>query len=244
MWAQAVGGGALRAALAGASTYRQQMLRLFGIPESEIAETLRVAEREGVRAGAAGGHDVLETGRDRGRHPLRARRRARLRRVRAGRRSSATPTRCSRGTAAPWTSRSRRCCAGRAVVDGALLEAPAEPQARREALTIATAESCTGGLLAARLTEPAGASEYVKGGIVAYSNEVKVSQAGVPGELIERHGAVSAEVARALAEGAQLAAGRGRGSGGYGRGRSRRRQRREAGGARLAERGRSPRTPT
>ena len=59
------------------------------------------------------------------------------------------------------------------------------------------------GLLAARLTEPAGASEYVKGGIVAYSNEVKVSQAGVPAELIEAHGAVSAEVAQALADGAR-----------------------------------------
>jgi nicotinamide-nucleotide amidase len=68
--------------------------------------------------------------------------------------------------------------------------------------TIATAESCTGGLLAARLTELAGASDYVRGGIVAYANEAKVSQAGVARELIEEHGAVSAEVAQALAEGA------------------------------------------
>ncbi len=74
---------------------------------------------------------------------------------------------------------------------------------RRKAQTIATAESCTGGLLAARLTEKAGASDYVKGGIVVYSNEAKIAQAGVPAELIERHGAVSAEVAEALAEGAR-----------------------------------------
>src|SRR6202011_2508224 len=60
------------------------------------------------------------------------------------------------------------------------------------ARSIATAESCTGGLLVARLTERAGASEYVKGGIVAYSDEVKVSQAGV-----------AAEVAQALADGAR-----------------------------------------
>ncbi len=73
----------------------------------------------------------------------------------------------------------------------------------RAACTIATAESCTGGLLAARLTELAGSSEYFKGGIVAYSNEVKVQQAGVPAELIERHGAVSEEVAEALADGAR-----------------------------------------
>ncbi len=70
-------------------------------------------------------------------------------------------------------------------------------------LTIATAESCTGGLLAARLTDPPGASDYVKGGIVAYSNEVKVAQAGVPAELLEAHGAVSSEVAQALAQGAR-----------------------------------------
>ncbi len=69
--------------------------------------------------------------------------------------------------------------------------------------TIATAESCTGGLLAARLTDLAGASEYVRGGIVAYSNEAKVAQAGVARELIEQHGAVSAEVAEALADGAR-----------------------------------------
>jgi nicotinamide-nucleotide amidase len=69
--------------------------------------------------------------------------------------------------------------------------------------TVATAESCTGGLLAARLIEKAGASDYVKGGIVVYSNDAKIAKAGVPAELIERHGAVSGEVAQALAEGAR-----------------------------------------
>jgi nicotinamide-nucleotide amidase len=68
--------------------------------------------------------------------------------------------------------------------------------------TIATAESCTGGLLAARLTELAGSSDYVLGGIVAYSNAVKIAQVGVASELIEEHGAVSCEVAEALAAGA------------------------------------------
>ena len=69
--------------------------------------------------------------------------------------------------------------------------------------SIATAESCTGGLLAARLTELPGASDYMRGGIVAYSNDVKVSQVGVPRELIDAHGAVSQEVAEALADGAR-----------------------------------------
>jgi nicotinamide-nucleotide amidase len=69
--------------------------------------------------------------------------------------------------------------------------------------TIATAESCTGGLLAARLTDLPGSSRYMLGGIIAYSNDVKIAQAAVSAELIERHGAVSCEVAEALARGAR-----------------------------------------
>ncbi|HTC72694.1 MAG TPA: nicotinamide-nucleotide amidohydrolase family protein, partial [Solirubrobacteraceae bacterium] len=65
------------------------------------------------------------------------------------------------------------------------------------------AESCTGGLLAARLTELPGSSDYLLGGLVVYSNAAKVSLSGVPPELIESHGAVSEEVARALADGAR-----------------------------------------
>jgi nicotinamide-nucleotide amidase len=67
--------------------------------------------------------------------------------------------------------------------------------------TIAVAESCTGGLLAERLTSVAGSSVYFLGGAVVYSNELKTSMAGVPAELIESKGAVSAEVAQALASG-------------------------------------------
>lgn len=68
---------------------------------------------------------------------------------------------------------------------------------------IGLAESCTGGLVAARLTDRPGSSDYVAGGVVAYSNEAKVSLLGVPAELIEAHGAVSPEVARAMADGAR-----------------------------------------
>jgi nicotinamide-nucleotide amidase len=67
---------------------------------------------------------------------------------------------------------------------------------------IATAESCTGGLLAARLTERPGSSGYVAGGVVAYANEAKVQLLGVDPALIEAHGAVSEPVAQAMAEGA------------------------------------------
>jgi nicotinamide-nucleotide amidase len=67
--------------------------------------------------------------------------------------------------------------------------------------TVAVAESCTGGLLAERLTSISGSSRYFLGGAVVYSNALKTELAGVPAEMIERHGAVSREVAAALAEG-------------------------------------------
>jgi len=85
----------------------------------------------------------------------------------------------------------------------ALLRGAWPPDGSRPPLTVAVAESCTGGLLSARLTELPGSSDYFKGAIVAYSNEVKIAQAGVPPSLIERHGAVSQEVAEALADGAR-----------------------------------------
>jgi nicotinamide-nucleotide amidase len=69
--------------------------------------------------------------------------------------------------------------------------------------TVAVAESCTGGLLAERLTRTAGSSTYFLGGMVCYSNELKTKLAGVPAPLIEAHGAVSQSVAQALAEGAR-----------------------------------------
>jgi nicotinamide-nucleotide amidase len=67
--------------------------------------------------------------------------------------------------------------------------------------TLAVAESCTGGLLAERITSVSGSSRYFLGGAVAYSNELKTAFADVPADLIAKHGAVSREVAAALAEG-------------------------------------------
>ena len=72
---------------------------------------------------------------------------------------------------------------------------------RARGYTLATAESCTGGLVAARLTDVPGASDVVAGGVVAYANHVKARELGVPEELIAEHGAVSAEVAAAMAAG-------------------------------------------
>ncbi len=70
-----------------------------------------------------------------------------------------------------------------------------------QGLTLAVAESCTAGLVGALITAVPGSSRYFLGGIIAYSNEVKSAQLGVPEELLERHGAVSEEVARAMADG-------------------------------------------
>jgi len=81
--------------------------------------------------------------------------------------------------------------------------------ARRRALTIVTAESCTGGLVAAALTAIAGSSDVVDRGFVTYSNQAKQALLGVGATDLQRHGAVSGQVARAMAEGALDASGAG-----------------------------------
>jgi nicotinamide-nucleotide amidase len=188
MWRQAVETDAWRAAVVGAKVYRQRMLRLFGIPESEIAETLRDAERQSVAL------DELEI------------------------------TTCLRGGEIEIVTRYQPSAEDSYEAFAKLVE---ERHAdtlystdgttvddRVAALllgdhptTIAVAESCTGGLLAARLTNPPGASAYMVGGVVAYSNELKMEAVGVAEETIEAYGAVSAEVSIALAEGVRERAG-------------------------------------
>ena len=79
-------------------------------------------------------------------------------------------------------------------------------QLRAKKLTLATAESCTGGLLSALLTEVAGSSDVFTHGYITYANAAKTAMVGVPQALIETHGAVSEPVARAMAEGAVNAA--------------------------------------
>ena len=185
MWAEAVKTDALRAALTNATSYRQGMLRLFGIPESEIAETLRVAEQEGVELDRLEVTTCLKRGE-----------------IEVVTRYEPEAESAYQQLVAIVQARHADTLFsqdGSSVDDQVAALLRARPAAR----SIATAESCTGGLLAARLTERPGASEYVKGGIVAYSDEVKISQAGVPRALIEAHGAVSGEVAQALADGAR-----------------------------------------
>lgn len=85
--------------------------------------------------------------------------------------------------------------------DGSALEEVIARELTLHNATISAAESCTGGLLAQRLTSIAGSSSYFLGGVVVYSNELKTAWAGVPAEIIQAKGAVSSEVAIALAEG-------------------------------------------
>ena len=87
--------------------------------------------------------------------------------------------------------------------DGRTVEELVLDRCRERGWMLATAESCTGGLVAAGLTAIPGSTDVVVGGIVAYANGVKTGELGVPAELIERHGAVSAEVAAAMARGAR-----------------------------------------
>ncbi|MEE2566583.1 CinA family protein [Hyphobacterium marinum] len=86
--------------------------------------------------------------------------------------------------------------------DPSTLAAEVLKAARKKGLMIATAESCTGGLVSAALTEIAGSSDVFERGFVTYSNAAKADLLGVPQELLKRHGAVSAPVAQAMAEGA------------------------------------------
>jgi nicotinamide-nucleotide amidase len=85
--------------------------------------------------------------------------------------------------------------------DNKTLEYSLGTRLRRRGLTLAVAESCTGGLLGGRITAVPGSSSYFLGGVIAYANTVKVRSLGVPSRLLARHGAVSAECALALARG-------------------------------------------
>ncbi|RLF26119.1 MAG: competence protein ComA [Thermoplasmata archaeon] len=78
---------------------------------------------------------------------------------------------------------------------------------KEKGLTVATAESCTGGLIANMLTNVSGSSLYFDRGVVSYSNRAKMELLGVPSQVLEKHGAVSEETAKAMAEGVKLRSG-------------------------------------
>jgi nicotinamide-nucleotide amidase len=162
------------------------MLRLFGIPESEIAATLRSARAAGIEI------DELEI--------TTCLRRGEIEIV----------TRFTPDQQQLYDNFAEFVATSHAdtlfSVDGTTIDQELAALLSGPPLrTIALAESCTAGLVAARLTELPGASTYLRGGFVVYSNEAKVSLVAVPAALIEEHGAVSEEVAVAMAEGARSA---------------------------------------
>lgn len=184
MWRTARETEAFGAAVEGATAFQWRVMRLFGLPESEIAETLLAAERDGL---------TLE--------PLEITTCLRRAEIEIATRYEAGAGDEAYDAFAAYVRRRHGdllFSEDGSTIDeqvAALLNGP-------PARTIATAESCTGGMLAGRLTDRAGSSAYVLGGLVVYSDAAKVALAGVPRELLERVGAVSPEVAEALADGA------------------------------------------
>lgn len=113
--------------------------------------------------------------------------------------------------ALPAAGRAEKDDAPIAVADDSLVGFAERLQAAclERGLTLAVAESCTGGLVSDAITDVPGSSGYFLGGIVSYADEAKERQLAVPTEVIAAHGAVSAQVARAMAEGARAAFGSG-----------------------------------
>lgn len=179
MWPAAIASSSAQQAISGRTHYRQETVRMFGLPESGLADTLRAAE-------TIPGFDGLEI--------TTCLRRGELEMV-----TRYEPADADAYRQLMMLVRERH---GTTVFseDGTTVdEQVAGLLAGRR---IATAESCTAGLLAARLTDRPGSSAYVAGGVVAYANEAKVALLGVESGLIAEHGAVSAEVAEAMAAGA------------------------------------------
>jgi len=180
MWPLAWQTPAVQEATAGRTTYRQEMVRMFGLPESGLAETLRDAEEQ------VDGFNRLEIT-------------TCLRRGEVEMVTRYEPDAAGVYTALMALLRERH---GTEIFseDGATVDD--QVAALLAGRQIATAESCTAGLVAARLTDLPGSSAYVAGGVVSYSNEAKSELLGVDPALIEAHGAVSEPVAEAMADGA------------------------------------------
>jgi nicotinamide-nucleotide amidase len=180
MWPAALGTEPVRAVLARATPLRGYTLRMFGVPESEIAKSLREIEAGGVEVEAV----EITTCLRRGEIEIDVR---------------------YRDEAAGVAASVREGLAGRHrrhlfSLDGETIDSQVAELLKDRRLGLA--ESCSGGLLAARITNLPGASRYMAGSVVAYSNEAKAALLGVDPELIEARGAVSPEVAEAMASGA------------------------------------------
>lgn len=183
MWRDAVATEPLRGLLARGGELRERMLRFYRLPEPQIAATLRELEQQGLELAPLEVTTCLRRGE-----------------LEVSTVYAPAAEAAYEALAAALAERhpQQLFSPTGATVDELVARALTEAGA-----TVATAESCTGGLMAGRLTDRAGSSAYLLGGLVVYANAAKTALAGVPAELIERHGAVSPPVARALADGAR-----------------------------------------
>ncbi len=180
MWSVALATEPVREVLARSTPLHAYTLRMFGVPESEVARSLREIEAGGVELGAV----EITTCLRRGEMEIDVR-------YRDGAAAVAEQVREGLAERHPRATFS---------TDGSTVdEQVAKLLAGRR---LALAESCTGGMLAARITDLPGASGYFAGGVVSYSNQAKADLLGVDPGLIEAKGAVSPEVAEAMAVGA------------------------------------------
>jgi competence/damage-inducible protein CinA-like protein len=180
MWSAAIESRPVQAALARATPLHGYTMRMFGIPESEIAKSLREIEAAGTDLAAV----EITTCLRRGEIEIDVRYRAEA------------------GTVAEEvrTGLADRHARHLFSLEGETIDAQLARHLQGRRLGLA--ESCSGGLLAARITDLPGASAYFAGGVVAYSNEAKADLLGVDPALIEAHGAVSSQVAEAMSRGA------------------------------------------
>jgi len=178
LWPRAVAADAVRRLLARAPALERRVLRFFGTPESAVAKALAEAggDGDGVEATICAREFEIHVD------------------------LVVEPDAIERADA---IAQGLRGALGRHLFseDGRSIAEIALDLCRARGLTLAAAESCTGGLVAARLTAVPGASAVFEGGVVSYSDDVKESALGVPHDVLERHGAVSAEVAKAMADG-------------------------------------------
>ncbi|MFW0794451.1 competence/damage-inducible protein A [Gordonia sp. CPCC 205515] len=179
MWPTAMAASPVAEAIAGRDDYVQETIRAYGLSEADLAETLRDAES---RVDDLAALEITTC-------------------IRLGEIDMVTRfPEAAVGTYASLVDVLTKRH-GRQIfsTDGSTID---EQIARLlDGRMIATAESCTGGMVAARLTDRPGSSAYVLGGVVSYANEVKSEVLGVPEELLAEHGAVSEPVAAAMAEG-------------------------------------------
>lgn len=180
MWPNAIQTIPLQQLIARATAYEQATVRMFGLAESALAETLREAEQR------VAGFSALEI--------TTCLRRGEIEMV-----TRHEPEGLGAYNDLMDLMRQRHAATIFSEDGSSIDEQIAGMLAGRR---VATAESCTAGLLAARLTDQPGASAYLMGGVVSYANEAKINVLGVQANLIEEHGAVSREVAEAMATGA------------------------------------------